>query len=82
MSLEISDEVSASEADIPELQEPIQPTGFLMWAVVVFGIIVLICGQFWGARPGSKGSKTGGERISQGNSDTQPHLPPGGFSQE
>jgi hypothetical protein len=54
----------------------------LMWAVVVFGILVLLCGQFWGVKPGSKGSKAVGERIPEGNLDNKTNLPPGGSSQE
>jgi len=81
MSPENSDEVSAPEAEITN-PESTQPDSLLMWAIVVVGIIVLLCGQFWGVRPGTKGSKTGGERIPQGNLDTQTNLPPGGSSQE
>jgi len=80
MSLKNSDEMSAPETNVPQLPVPAQPQGFLMWVVVVFGLIVLLCGQLWGVRPGSKGIKAGGEQISQTNSDTQSHLPSGGQS--
>lgn len=82
MSQEVFNEVSAPETDGPKFPKPTQPAGSLMWVVVVFGIILLLCGQFWGVRPGSKGSKAGVEENSKSNSDTQTHLPPGGYSQE
>lgn len=82
MSPENSDEVSAPEADVPEAPRPPKHDSMLMWAVVVFGILVLLCGQFWGVKPGSKGSKAVGERIPEGNLDNKTNLPPGGSSQE